>query len=73
MDDCRSPSMAKENIAAAILSANRRESFEEPSCDIFGLTWSAGACPASRGASSSRELDAMFGVLKVKQDVGSTG
>jgi hypothetical protein len=66
MDDWKSPSMAKENIAAVILSAKRVGAFGSPSSRVLLLVLSAEASLASRGAFSARELDAMFGVKEVE-------
>ena len=64
MDDWKRPSVAKENMAAATLQASRIEIFGESSWDLLGST--PGACPVSRGACSSCELDAMIDVKGVE-------
>jgi hypothetical protein len=59
MEDWKSPSTAKENMAAGNLKASLGGTFGEPSWD--GLLIScAGAWLASRGVCSSRELDVMI-------------
>lgn len=61
MEDWKSPSMAKENIAAATLKASRVCVLDRSSWDVVSIS-AAVKWLASRGACSSRELVAMFGV-----------